>query len=280
MDFTALHGYRDFARIYETALRLANLREHSAFPERKLDVLDIQGGNGILGRLLQRDLEGRVNYINIDNDGESLKQSPKSTLKADSNFLSSKVEPSGFDYIFRLNPDSHVWIPYFADTENPFSDNYVDIKSIKGLITAISLLQVGVFLRNGGIFVESGPLTEDNIDTFSKFLKDRGTGIQLKEVRNIGISHQAAIAFAEYDTRRISWYELNPETRGYEKLSEQKIQRIAEVGSKDYRIQKLAVFSKTAKSDTDKIRNELIKSEKSLAGFEEQIAQMDMFGPW
>jgi len=280
MDFTALHGYRDFARIYEVALRLANLREHFAFPERKLDVLDIQGGNGILGRLIQRDLEGRINYTNIDNEGESLKQYPKFTLKADSHFLSSKVEPSGFDYVFCLNHDSHVWLPYFADTENVFSDNYVDVTSIKGLITAIHLIQIGVFLRNGGIFVESGPLTEDNINAFSNFLNEMGTGIQLKEIKDLVISHQAATAFAEYDVRRSIGYDFNPETRSYEKPPEQKIKRIADVGSKDYRIQKLAVFSKTSEGDATKIMDELIKSEKILAGFEEQIAQKDMFGPW
>lgn len=280
MDFTALHGYRDFAQLYELALRMANPRQHPDFLKRPLDVLDIQGGNGILGRLLQRDLEDRVIYTNADTDEELLKQTPGRALICDTNFLSWKLKDSRFDYIFCLNHDDHIWLPYFADTENPFSDNYVNLDAIKGLISAIQLLQVAVYLKMGGSYIRGGVITDDNISAFAKYFEENKTGIELKATETLQLSDETARAFASYDIGRAVRYRFNLIEHRYEKVPEEEIQRIIQESMKVYKTLRVALFQRNNEAqDINDTQAKLLQCEKSLGTLLAEIQAMDRFGP-
>lgn len=282
MQFTEMHGYRDFAQLYEVAVRLSNPKQHVDYGKRPLNVLDIQGGNGIVGRLLQRDLEDRVNYTNVDKDEDVLKQSPGITLKADSNFLRAKLGDDKFDYIFCLNHDTYVWIPYFADTKNPFAEQYVDVERIKGLMTTIQLLQVAIYLRKGGAFIKGGLMIDENLEAFAKFFQDFGTGIELKDTETLPpLSEKTARDLTSYDTRRIIGYGLDPASHQYKKVPEKEIKKIIEELAKHQRILKVASFRRVNDAQNmDGLVAELIRYEESLSAHFEEIMDIDRFGPW
>lgn len=280
MEFTDLHKHRDFIQLYDKALRTADIRQHPDFSKRQLEILDIQGGNGILGRLLYEDLGSKIVYTNVDNDENALNLSPPKTLRYDSHFLRRALKGRRFDYIFCLNHDTHVWLPYFADTENPFSDNYIDVVSIKGLMSGILLLQAAVYLREDGIFLKGGVLTDDNISAFAKFLEEKRTGLEFKKSDDLELSDAVAREFASYDVRRRVNDRLNWETRQYEKVPEEEIRSIAEESINHYRTLKIVIFQKVKNGGNGKeLLEKLVQYEESLGSAYSQIEGMDRFGP-
>lgn len=281
MEFTELHKHRDFAQMYELALRIADIRQHPNFSKQQLKILDIQGGNGILGRLLYEFLGGNVEYTNVDNNGNVLTLSPPKTIKHDSNFLSGMLKGEEFDYIFCLNHDTHVSLPYFADTENHWSDNYIDVEGIRGIMTSIQLLQAAVFLRNGGYYIKGGGvITDDNISAFDKFFKRGGTGIQLKLSEELKLSDGTARDFASYDARRSVNYWKNLETQQYEKVTEEEIKKIINEAMEHYKTLRVVSFQKSEATDGKKsMLEKLVRYEQGLGSAYAQIEAMDRFGP-
>ena len=276
MGFADMHGYADFAKMYKIAARLANPRQHRDFGKRILEVLDIQGGNGIMGSLLFRDLEGRLNYVNVDDDSNLLKQSPGNSILCDSNALSEKTGGRKFDYIFLLNQDSHVAVPYFANTDNPFSEYYVNLEEIKGITSRINELQVSVLLRRLGFFVFGGVITEHNIAAITSSFEKDGTGIVLVRNEQLGISDETARAFASYDLRRELRYKLDAERR-YVEVSEHEIQNEIKQAVIRYKNIRIAAFQRSAEAkDPKAIEAELKRVKAILAMHNDNIAYMDM----
>lgn len=278
MKFTDLHGYSDFASLYDTVVRAADIKRHPDFGKRHLEVLDIQGGNGILGRRLLADgLEGKVDYTNVDNDEELLKQSPGKALNVDSNFLSERLTGQ-FDYIFSLNHDSHIWLPYMADTNNSFSANYVDIEGIRGLISSIRLLQAAAYLKSNGTFIIGGVLAEDNITAFSDYLRKLNAGIGFKAMETSGLDDETARAFASYDVAR----EIRAEpVRRNGRISFQKppvevIQIIIEKATPSYKALMVASFEREGEANNlNSSKAELVQKEKQLEAFFDHLTSMD-----
>ena len=278
MKFTDLHGYSDFARLYDTAIRTADIKQHPDFGKRHLEVLDIQGGNGILGRRLLADgLEGKVDYTNVDTDKELLKQSPGRALAADSNFLSDRLTGK-FDYIFILNHDSHIWLPYMADTNNSFSANYVKVEGGKGLISSILLLQAAAYLRANGAFIIGGVPTEGKINALSDYLRKLNAGMELKSMETLGLDDETAKAFASYDVAM----EIRAEpvrkngSISFQKPSPEEIQMIIERAIPSYSALMVASFERDGKAgSSNSIKNELVQQEKQLQAFFDNLMSMD-----
>ncbi len=189
-SFNKLHELKEFKRLYETAVASAAIN----YKDKSQRILDIQGGDGILGRLILS--KGEISYTNLDDDESILEKSPGINIKSRTD-QASRVLEGEFDRIFLLNQEVNV--PRLAE----------DAQYFKGVHTTLNLSIVDAYLRKAGKFVMGGILNEDNIESLEDYFTKKKTGIKLVDSKIINLSEPTKDAFVSYELSRLGKYSEN-----------------------------------------------------------------------
>lgn len=206
--------------IYRSAVQEMDLARHPDFLRRPIKVLDVCGGTGQMGKLLQERCEENlgplspqefgelVDYVNIDIDAEALQKSPGRTIRTNivnMHCLLKKEDP--FDYMLLLNQSN-------ADnrkeqknqTNMPMEIQQIILNTPALLaiyLARINLASAALLIKKGGQLIHIGFISQEVIVGTTRFCRENGLGLKIEKSGKILLGEPTKDLFVTIDTGKI-----------------------------------------------------------------------------
>lgn len=240
--FTEIALSEGMQRVYAGVADKINLTAHPEFLARPIKVLDICGGVGVVGGLLQKqcqdmlgeltpsDFAELVDYVNVDIDPEVLTHSPGRTrwMSSDYVFENFRTEVP-FDYVLGLNQNPLA--PQYSAQQldrmglkdefmgNPIRMNLMNATSVvRGLSITAALIGTAMLLRKGGLYLWSGFIGEDSFTATSRILEKFGLGLRIVSDEYIQLDENTLDSFVACDTGKKKGKQFDRTKEEYRKI--------------------------------------------------------------
>ena len=280
IEFEKIASAEGSKLIYQGVLGAMDIPQHPDFGKRPIKILDLGGGNGIIGSLLKQQLEelrgplsdseldSLVDYVNVDTDRRELDKSPGRTFDKDIDDIYSELENEPpFDFVLSINPRPRM-LRYPDETLRYTSWDFqcqlgYAQDCITGGMQRIVLATASLVLKDGGKFLFSGFTgDEDVVEGTAQYAKEPALGLFLEKNTSLDIDEETKELFAIFDTK------LNPDDRSIKRV-------INEFG--EYR---QFVLRREGKIDKEAIKKLLSKEIALCDQAYEELAHIDRFGTW
>ncbi len=208
----------DFSRIYTEAVKKAGIWKHleKLYSLKLLDkparILDMGGGSGTLGILLEKEFGPLAEYTNVDCDKQELEKSPGRRLHGSYTHLNELLGEEEFDYVFCLSPSDNSGISRAAINSmirdgqgaDPFGTDLVSMTreadyNSRQLKSYLILLNAAFSVANGGMFIRGGFIPKDALKGTKEKLNE--LGFQLYEEDHLKLSRDACRMVVSFDVQ-------------------------------------------------------------------------------
>ena len=200
--------------MYQGVLEMIAVTQHTEFGKRPIKVLDLGGGNGIIGSLLKQQLEesqgplsenefsSLIDYVNVDIDRKELAKSPGRKIHGNVVHLYDqlKTEPR-FDFVLSVNwfkPIINVSTLYSSQQRRMAIESSQD--NIQTNIQRAILLSTALLLWNGGKFVFSGFVDQETFDGIETYVDRQQLGLVIEPGKRVELNEDTKNLFVQLDT--------------------------------------------------------------------------------
>lgn len=265
--------------IYRSAVQQMDLIKHPDFLRRPIKVLDVCGGTGQMGKLLQQRCEENlgqlspqefgelVDYVNIDIDHEALQKSPGRTIMANIvNMHDLLSKEDFFDYMLLLNQsNSDNKNEQKHQTNMPIEIQQIILNTpalLAILLARINLASAALLIKKGGQLIHMGFISQEVIAGTAQFCRENGLGLKIEKSEKIPLDEPTKDLFVTIDTGK------TPGSKSFAKTK------------KNYPPYQMVVMKNTGALDPERITNvlrEQVDNYNQLVSYRET---QERFGTW
>lgn len=231
IEFEQIANSEGAKPIYQRVVEEIDLQNHPSFLQRPIKVLDLAGGNGVIGTMLKQRCEASfgplssvefqdlVDYVNTDIDRAALGKSLGRTIHGDvANAYRGFRKEEPFDFILSINPspETQTYSPEDLKRRNvPDHIGNLLLESsdqIKSGLARITLISTALLLQEDGKYVSSGFMEEDTFNGTLAYVRENGLGLELEKDDKMNLDEQTKGLFVTFDTG------MKPGSKSNEKL--------------------------------------------------------------
>ncbi len=258
----------DFRRLYTIAIEKAGLWKRlealdgQGSLSQPLRILDMGGGVGTLGTLLETEFGPFVEYTNVDTDITALGKSPGRRAHGSYTNLPELLGEEEFDYVFCLNLEDRTRLSQYTidnmrrggqgdgffgtDLVSMTADAAYASRQLEGYLV---LLNAALVVAQGGMFIRGGIIPKDAL----KGTKDElaKVGFQTSEDEQLPLDMKTSRLWVRYDLQFIGG-----------KLAPSQLEKAAQTYMQNFR---LATFSKKRNEDKGKILDKINEVSSQLS---------------
>lgn len=271
---------KDFHNLYNTAIEKTEMWGYLETLDnqgtlRPIRILDMGGGTGALGVLLDREFGPFVEYVNVDTDKQALEKSPGRKVYGTYTDLPKLIGEEEFDYVFCLNLEDKTRISqstidsmrrngqgdgiFGIDLVSMTINNAYKARQLNGYIV---LLNAASMISYGGMFIRGGVMPKDALkgtkDELIKLGFQSGTDVQLD------LTMDTSRMMARFDI----------ESAG-ENLSSHQLEKVALTYAQNFR---LTTFTKIRRNANKKrLRERISDASNRLSDFYSHLEVQERF---
>lgn len=211
--------------IYQKVVDAIKAPTHPAFLTRPIKVLDLGGGNGNVGLLLQQQCEtilgplsgddfgSVIDYVNVDLDSGALAQSPGRTLHTDISQSYAKLHSEDpFDFVLSINPSpaTHRYTTRELDRIGIPDDMFNPIRGIllgsaeqmRNYLARITLISAASLLQGDGRYIWSGFIGNNSLEGTAHFIRQSNLGLRVERNEQVNLDEMVRKLFVKIDTEK------------------------------------------------------------------------------
>lgn len=222
-EFGPIAQSESMQRAYQEVVDKINPTAHPDFLERPIKVLDIGGGTGevglrlknacetVLGNLTPDDFAAVVDYVNLDIDQDTLRDSigrPFHSSVANAYLFLQDEDP--FDFCLSINPAPKVKTYTQADLDRigiPREHGFIRenmneaSRFIAGQLAKMTLISAALLLAADGTFIQMGVISESTVQGIASASREAQLGLRIRASEKVELDEEVALQMVELDSR-------------------------------------------------------------------------------